>query len=208
MTDEREKLSAGLRDLALDVPESSVDMLLGFLDLLEKWNAVYNLTAIRDRTQWVSHHLLDSLSVAAYMPAGRILDVGTGAGFPGVPLAIVQPGRHFTLLDSSQKRTSFLAQTLAALGLRNADVVRARVEEFTPDVPFDAAVSRAFADLADFARLAGPLVRAGGSLLAMKGLHPDEELTRVPAPLVVRATEPLQVPGLDARRHLVILDKP
>lgn len=208
MTNEREKLSAGLRDLALDVPESSVDTLLGFLDLLEKWNAVYNLTAIRDRTQWVSHHLLDSLSVAAYMSAGRILDVGTGAGFPGVPLAIVQPGRHFTLLDSSQKRTSFLAQTLAALGLRNADVVRARVEEFTPDQTFDAAVSRAFADLADFARLAGPLVRSGGSLLAMKGLHPDEELTRVPAPLVLRATEPLQVPGLDARRHLVILDKP
>ncbi len=208
MTDERHRLAAGLRDLRLDVPDSGIDTLLGFLDLLEKWNAVYNLTAIRDRTQWVSHHLLDSLSVAAYVPVGRILDVGTGAGFPGVPLAIVQPGRHFTLLDSSQKRTSFLAQTLATLGLRNADVVRARVEEFTPDLPFDAAVSRAFADLADFARLAGPLVRSGGSLLAMKGLHPDEELTRVPAPLAVRATEPLQVPGLDARRHLVILDKP
>lgn len=208
MTDERHRLAAGLRDLRLDVPDSGIDTLLGFLDLLEKWNAVYNLTAIRDRTQWVSHHLLDSLSVAAYVPVGRILDVGTGAGFPGVPLAIVQPGRHFTLLDSSQKRTSFLAQTLATLGLRNADVVRARVEEFTPDLPFDAAVSRAFADLADFARLAGPLVRSGGSLLAMKGLHPDEELTRVPAPLAVRATEPLHVPGLDARRHLVILDKP
>jgi len=208
MTDERQKLGAGLQDLGLHVPDSTVTTLLQFLDLLEKWNAVYNLTAIRDRGQWVSHHLLDSLSVAPHVPEGRILDVGTGAGFPGLPLAIVQHGRHFTLLDSSQKRTSFLAQTLATLGLRNADVVRARVEDFTPDSPFDAAVSRAFADLADFARLAGPLVRPGGALLAMKGLHPDEELARVPAPLAVRATEPLHVPGLDARRHLVILQKP
>lgn len=208
MTDERQKLSAGLLDLGLDVPDSGIDTLLGFLDLLEKWNAVYNLTAIRDRTQWVSHHLLDSLSVAEHMPEGRILDVGTGAGFPGVPLAIVQPGRQFTLLDSSQKRTSFLAQTLAALGLHNTDVVRARVEDFTPETPYDAAVSRAFADLADFARLTGPVVRPGGTLLAMKGLHPDEELTRVPAPLAVRTTVPLNVPGLDARRHLVILAKP
>lgn len=208
MTDERERLCAGIHDLGLQVPDAGIDTLIRFLDLLEKWNAVYNLTAIRDRAQWVSHHLLDSLSVADHLPSGRVLDVGTGAGFPGFPLAVVRPDQHFTLLDSSQKRTTFLAQAVAELGLRNVAITRARVEDVLPPEPFDVAISRAFADLADFARLAGPLVRPGGVLLAMKGLYPDEELARIPAPLAVRATAPLSVPGLEARRHLVILDKP
>lgn len=208
MTDERERLCAGIHDLGLQVPDAGIDTLIRFLDLLEKWNAVYNLTAIRDRVQWVSHHLLDSLSVADHLPSGRVLDVGTGAGFPGFPLAVVRPDQHFTLLDSSQKRTTFLAQAVAELGLRNVAITRARVEDVLPPEPFDVAISRAFADLADFARLAGPLVRPGGVLLAMKGLYPDEELARIPAPLAVRATAPLSVPGLEARRHLVILDKP
>lgn len=205
---EREGLLAGLGELGLAADTSQVDSLLAFLDLLEKWNAVYNLTAIRDRTLWVSHHLLDSLSVARYLGDGAVVDVGTGAGFPGLPLALAAPGNAFTLLDSSQKRTAFLDQSVRQLGVRNATVVRARVEEFVPETLFDVAISRAFADLADFARLCAPLVRPGGLLLAMKGLHPDEELARVPAPLTVRETIPLHVPGLGATRHLVVLEKP
>lgn len=204
---EREELVAGLSELGIAVDAPQVDSLLAFLDLLEKWNAVYNLTAIRDRKLWVSHHLLDSLSVAGFLGSGSVIDVGTGAGFPGLPLALVAPGNAFTLLDSSQKRTAFLDQTVRQLGVHNATVARARVEEFSPAAPFDVAISRAFADLADFARLCAPLVRTGGLLLAMKGLRPDEELARVPSPMRVRETIPLHVPGLGATRHLVVLEK-
>lgn len=180
-------------------------MLARYLELLAKWNHVFNLTAIADPDDWVTHHLLDSLAVVPHLPPGSVIDVGSGAGLPGIPIAVACPGRQVTLLDSNQKKGAFLQQTISELGLHDAKVERCRVEDFRPARGFEVVISRAFADLARFLRTATHLCAPGGRLLAMKGLNPGSELALLPA-AVIEKVVPLTVPGLAGQRHLVFVD--
>ena len=174
---------------------------------MAKWNRVHNLTAVREVEQMVVLHLLDSLSVLPHLGAAKtVADVGTGGGFPGIPIAIARPDIHVTLIDSSHKKGSFLEQAKAELGLSNVTVVCGRVEQWKPESRFDVVVSRAFAELSDFVAQAAHLVVPGGRMLAMKGVHPFEEIARVPASHRVAQVLELKVPTLDARRHLVFLE--
>ena len=179
------------------------EKLLDYLELLNKWNKVYNLTAIRDPHQMVSHHLLDSLSVAKHLWPGQWLDVGCGAGLPGMVLAIALPDRHFTMLDSNSKKTSFVQQAIIELGLSNASVICARVEDWRPPERFDGIISRAYSELGDFLRSTRHLISEQGKWAAMKG-SPEQELERLPSGCRVERVIPLQVPGLHAARSLVI----
>ncbi|MBR8056395.1 16S rRNA (guanine(527)-N(7))-methyltransferase RsmG [Burkholderia dolosa] len=197
---------------ALDVAltDAQRDQLLDYVALLGKWNAVYNLTAIRDPQQMMIQHILDSLSIVPHLRAresARVLDVGSGGGLPGIVLAIVRPHWHVTLNDIVQKKSAFQTQMRAELKLANLSVVTGRVESLQPgvDVPekFDVIVSRAFADLSDFVKLARHLVARGGSIWAMKGVYPDDEIARLPERSRVNQTMRLAVPMLDAERHLI-----
>ena len=179
-----------------------------YLDLLAKWNRIYNLTAIRDRRQMESHHVRDALAVLPFLPdvpGLRVLDVGSGGGIPGIPIAIARPDWHVVLVDANRKKAAFLAQAVIELGLVNACDVAARVETFRADAPFDIVISRAFSDLATFVDVAGVNVAASGALVAMTGALPNDEIGALPAHAVVTATPRLAVPGLDAERHLVII---
>jgi 16S rRNA (guanine527-N7)-methyltransferase len=198
-------ISAGCDQMGLRLPAGAVTRLIAYLTLLERWNRAYNLTAVRNPDAMVVRHLLDSLSILPWLEGPRILDVGSGAGLPGVPLAIARPDCAFHLLDSNGKRTRFLTQVVADLRLANIHIVRSRVEDYQPAAPFNSVVSRAFATLADMAADAGRLCAPGGRLLAMKGVFPDDELARLPSGYAVVGVYPLQVPGLDAERHLVHL---
>lgn len=200
------QLEQGLRamDIALDAPAQGT--LVAYLQLIGKWNKVHNLTAVREPGQMVVLHLLDSLSVLPHLAGAKtILDVGTGAGLPGIPLAIARPDLAVTLLDSSHKKATFLRQAKAELALANVEVACERVENWRPAALFDIVVSRAFAELADFVVQAGHLVAPGGAMLAMKGVYPFEELARVPASHRVENVVALTVPTLEAQRHLVLL---
>jgi 16S rRNA (guanine527-N7)-methyltransferase len=199
------QLRDGIRDLDLAVPASAVPKLLQLVGLLEKWNRTYNLTAVRERAQIVSIHLLDSLALAPHIALGPVLDVGSGGGFPGIPLALARPDLRVTLLDSNQKKSAFQRQAVATLQLTNVDVVCERVERWQSARPFECIVSRAFSDVADFVAGAAHLLSADGVFAAMKGAVPHDELLRLPAGFRVRAVVPLQVPGLDAERHLVLV---
>jgi 16S rRNA (guanine527-N7)-methyltransferase len=199
-------LAQGLLGLQLALPRDAERRLLEFLALLQKWNAVYNLTAIRDASSAVSVHLLDSLSVGPYMQGGRILDVGTGGGFPGLPLAIAQPERAFTLLDSNQKKTAFVRQAATELGLKNVTVVCERVEQWQAGEKFNSIVSRAYSSLESFALSCAHLLAEGGVMAAMKGVYPRQEIESLPKQFQVRAVHRLQVPGLEAERHLVMIE--
>lgn len=200
-----ELLRAGLDQLgAPRLDPGQIAALLAYLDLLRRWNRAYNLTAVRDPRDMVTRHLLDSLSVLPWVPAGRLLDAGTGAGLPGVPLAIARPELHVTLLDSAGKKVRFLNQVRRELDLRNIEPVQARLEDYAEEAPFAAIVSRAFASLADFARAARRLA-TGAVLLAMKGRHPAAELGELPGWVRVDAVEKVVVPGLQEDRHLVIM---
>ena len=196
-------LATGLNTLGLAVEVPRQQILLDYIALLGKWNRVYNLTAVRDPVEMVPLHLLDSLAVAPHLHGVRILDVGSGPGLPGIPLAAILPELRFTLLDSNGKKTRFMQQAAIELGLSNVDVVHARVENYHPPEGFDTVISRAFASIADFVSLAGPLCRQGGRLLAMKGRYPEDELAGLPAGFKVAAVHALRVPGLDSERHLV-----
>lgn len=198
-----EALLSGIFQLGLSVDSESQEKLLEYLALMVKWNKVYNLTAIRDPQQMISHHLLDSLAVLPHMSAGRWLDVGCGAGLPGLVLAIVQPQWHFTLLDSNTKKTSFVQQAIIELDLKNAHVYSARVEEFEAPEKFDGIISRAFTELGDFLKITRHLIAPQGHWVAMKGA-PEHELPGVPEDCRVETVIPLSVPGLDAARCLVI----
>lgn len=201
-------LAAGIAALGLDLDAAAQSKLLAYLALLDKWNRTYNLTAIRDPERMLTHHLLDALATLPHLPQARtlrLIDVGSGGGVPGVPLAIARPDWHVTLLDSKQKKTTFLRQVAAELNLCDVTVVASRVEDYMPEVPFDVAISRAFAELAPFVQGARHLVRSGGYLVAMKGAHAREELADMPAGLQVVALPALRVPGVDAARHLVIV---
>ncbi|HIZ52094.1 MAG TPA: 16S rRNA (guanine(527)-N(7))-methyltransferase RsmG, partial [Candidatus Pseudomonas excrementavium] len=182
-----------------------VELLLGYLTLLNKWNKAYNLTAVRNPDEMVSRHLLDSLSVLPFVTEGRWLDVGSGGGMPGVILAIMRPDSQFTLLDSNGKKTRFLTQVQLELGLGNLQVVNSRVEAFAPEQVFDGIVSRAFSSLADFTNLTRHLSGPETQWLAMKGLYPDSELQALEADFTVTRSEELAVPGCQASRHLLIL---
>jgi len=200
-----EKLAGGLEKMGLDLDVATQSRLLNYVALMQKWNKVYNLTAVREPEKMVTQHLLDSLAVLPYIVGRRVIDVGTGPGLPGIPLALANPALEVTLLDSSHKKTSFLRQACLELGLDNTTVVCDRVEAWRPEVKYDVVISRAFSDLAEFASLALHLCGDKGRMLAMKGIYPHEELTRLPATVALLGVEPLKVPGLDAERHLVLL---
>jgi len=197
-------LAQGITQLDLEISAEQQQQLMAYLALLQKWNKVYNLTAIREAKQMVSHHLLDSLAVLPHLWSGSWLDVGCGAGLPGLVLAIVRPQWHFTLLDSNSKKTSFVQQAVIELGLQNVTVCCARVEEMQSPQKFDGIISRAFAETADFIALTRHLRAEKGRWAAMKGT-PEQELERLPEDVAVERIIPLNVSGLDAARCLVIL---
>jgi len=200
-------IAKGLAALGLSLPQEAQDRLAAYLQLIAKWNRVHNLTAVREPEQMVVLHLLDSLTVLPHVAQARsLLDVGSGAGLPGIPLALARPDLDVTLLDSSHKKAAFLEQAKAELRLANANVVCERVEQWQPGRRFDAVVTRAFAELADFVAQARHLVAPSGRMLAMKGVHPFEEIARVPATHRVARVVELTVPSLDAKRHLVLLE--
>jgi 16S rRNA (guanine527-N7)-methyltransferase len=195
----------GARALALDLDEAQLAKLVAHLDLLDDWNTRMNLTAIRDRPSQLTKHLLDSLTVLPYLQGERIADVGSGAGFPGIPLAIVEPNRHFTLIESTGKKCRFLEHVREALELKNVEVVQSRAEGYKPEVRFDTVLARAVGPVADLVKVAGPLVVGGGRLLAMKGRYPEAELAAKLNGWKVASVHPLTVPGLGEERHLVEL---
>lgn len=205
MPDVRARLESGLSALDLELSQAACDRLLAYLALLHKWNRAYNLTAVRDPLQMIGLHLLDSLAVLPHVRGPRVLDVGTGAGLPGIPLAVARPDWALTLLDSNGKKTRFVTQAAIELGLNNLTVVHSRVEEYVSERGFDTVVSRAFASLGEMLEATRHLLAPQGRLLAMKGAYPTAELAALPQGVVVEAVERLAVPGVDAARHVVLL---
>lgn len=197
-------LQRGLDELALTLPAAAQEKLLAYMDLLAKWNKTYNLTAIREPEKMLSHHLLDSLAVLPHLPGGPTVDVGSGGGLPGIPLAIADPGRRVTLNDANQKKSVFLQQAVIELKLSNADVHAGRVQSWHPAQRFACVITRGFAELAEFLAACSHLAAPGGVLAAMKGVFPQAELDRVPGNADCRDVRRLQVPLLGAERHLVL----
>jgi len=200
-----QRLHQGIIDLGLDLPAVAETQLLQFLQLLAKWNQAYNLTAVRDPQEMVTRHLLDSLVLLPYLLGTRVLDIGTGPGLPGIPLAVARPDCSFTLLDANAKKTRFVTQAMGELGLKNVEVVQERVENYRPEQKFDTLVARAFSSIADMLASARHLCAPGGRFLAMKGVYPEEELAAIPVDYTVSEVLALKVPGLDAARHLAIV---
>ncbi len=196
-------LASGLNQLGLDLPADAQQKLLAFRDLLLKWNKTYNLTALRDPAQAISHHLLDSLAILPHVGDGPLLDVGAGGGLPGIPLAIARPPLSVSMVDTVQKKATFLQQAAIELGLKNVAVHHARVEEMRGQ--YAQISSRAFAEIGLFIELTRHLLAPGGRWLAMKGVRPDDEIAALPTDIVVEKVIPLHVPGLDAERHLILL---
>lgn len=205
-------LSAGAEALGLTLSAGQHQKLLAYLALMAKWNRTYNLTALRDPAQMMTHHLLDSLAaVSAFADADNVLDVGAGGGLPGIVLAIwaaeARPGMKVSMIDTVHKKTAFLTQAKAELQLSNVSVYTARVEQLQVDQPFDVITSRAFAELNDFINWSNHLLQPGGRYIAMKGVMPQEEIARLPDGWKVEKTQALQVPGLDAERHLIFIER-
>ncbi len=204
------RLEAGLEALGLHLPEAARAQLLAYAALLLKWNKVYNLTAIRDPEQLLTHHLLDSLAVLPRLAAvGRIADVGSGGGLPGIPLAIVRPDLVVTSIETVGKKASFQQQVRIELGLANFNVLASRVEKLQPGRDLEAVdgvISRAFSSIGDFVALTRHLLRDGGRFYAMKGVYPRDEIAALPQDVRVVAEVPLSVPGLDAERNLIVLE--
>ena len=207
------ELGRGIEALGLALNAAQQSALLQFLVLLEKWNRVYNLTAIREIGKMVGAHLLDSLAVLPHLPVRRVLDVGSGAGLPGIPIAIARPDWEAVLLDSNHKKVAFLRQAVADLALANASVACERVETWRAEQGFEVIISRAYAEIAEFVYAEmeewvialAHLLAPGGVFAAMKGVHPYEEIERLPGEFRVREVIELHVPGLDAARHLVLV---
>jgi 16S rRNA (guanine527-N7)-methyltransferase len=200
-------LKLGLYKLRVDLDTTQIRRLIFFLKLIAKWNRVYNLTAVREPESMVSVHLLDSLSVLSYIKGSRIADVGSGAGLPGIPLAVCQPEKQFVLLDSQARKTRFIQQAVMELKLLNVQVRRARVESFSETKRFDTVVCRAFSSLSGFISVAGGLCKRSGCMLALKGKYPSSELTDIPAGYEIKTVKRLEVPGLDRQRHVVEIVK-
>jgi 16S rRNA (guanine527-N7)-methyltransferase len=197
------RLEQGIAELGLTVPAEAVPRLLDYQALLERWNAAYNLTAVRDPAEMITRHLLDSLAILPYVQGTTLADLGTGPGLPGIPLAIVAPGREILLVDSNGKKVRFLREAIRALKLEGVRAVQSRVEDVQGQ--FDCITARAFASLADMLGWGGHLLAPGGIWLAMKGKRPDDELPGMPAGFEVRAFHELAVPGLQAERSLLVL---
>ena len=200
-----EELSTGARLLGLEPSEFQQQQLLAYLALLIKWNNAYNLTAVRDPDEMVSRHLLDSLSVMKFIHSANWLDVGSGGGMPGIPLSILHPDKQVTVLDSNGKKTRFLTQVKLELKLDNLTVIHKRVEEFQPAQPFTGIISRAFSSMENFTNWTRHLGDSQTQWLAMKGLHPADELVALPADFKVDSEQALTVPGCQGQRHLLIL---
>lgn len=201
----RDKTNTGLDALGLELSAEQLDKLVAYLALFHKWNKAYNLSAVRDPLDMVVLHLLDSLSVAPYLQGSVLIDVGTGGGLPGLPLAIVYPMRQWTLLDSAGKKTRFLHQVVTELGLDNVTVQNCRVEQYCPADLFDGVISRAFASLEDMTSQCRHLLNNNGRFWAMKGRIPDEELRQIEKNYNVEHCHSLRVPSLDAERCLVVI---
>lgn len=199
----KKKLEDGLCELKLEISETKTALLISFLELLTKWNRTYNLTAIQDTQSMVTKHLLDSLSVIPFLRGKRILDVGSGAGLPGLPIAIYNPEKQVVLLDSNGKKTRFLTHVIGQLNLKNVEVVHDRVESFTADVLFDSILARAFSSIEKIMAYTDHLLAPHGRLLIMKGLYPASELEKISDRVKVY---PLFVPGLEEQRHLVCIE--
>lgn len=199
------RLSSGLDSLSLPTSDLARAKLTRYVELIEKWNRTYNLTAIREQEKMLSHHILDSLAVIPYLSGTAVVDVGSGAGLPGIPLAIACDNWTLTLLDSNHKRTAFLQQARIELDLKNVEIVTQRVEQWQPGRRFDTVVSRAFSDLASFVQTSAFLCNDNGVVAVMKGTRPDEELAQLPAHAQVDRVIELNIPGVDAARHLVLI---
>jgi 16S rRNA (guanine527-N7)-methyltransferase len=201
-------LAEGINELKLDLSDAQQGRLMDYLALMAKWNKVYNLTSLRDPMQMVTHHLLDSLAaVPAFAGASNVLDVGAGGGLPGIVLAIARPDMQVSLVDTVHKKTAFLTQVKAELGLANVSVYTARVEELQAPRKFDVITSRAFADLSDFVNWSGHLLEQGGRFIALKGVAPADEQQRIPSDWKVSEVRALQVPRLGAERHLIFIER-
>ncbi|MHB1175324.1 MAG: 16S rRNA (guanine(527)-N(7))-methyltransferase RsmG [Sulfuriferula sp.] len=200
-----QQLEAGTRSLGITLDEMQLTRLLQYLGLIQKWNRVHNLTALRDPEKMLTHHLLDSLAVLPHLDADCLLDVGSGAGLPGIPLAIARPDWAITLSDSNQKKSSFQLQAVIELGLNNVRVVSGRVEDIQCEQKFDGVISRAFSEIADFVACSARVLAIAGRWYAMKGTYPQAELERLPEGVEVERITSLVVPGLDAQRHLITL---
>jgi 16S rRNA (guanine527-N7)-methyltransferase len=200
-------LAQGVAELRLELTADSHERLMKYVALLEKWNSVYNLTAVRGAQQIVSHHLLDSLAVAPHVGAQTLLDVGSGAGLPGIPLALALPRMRVTLLDANQKKAAFLRQAVIELALENVNVVCGRAETWQPAERFELVISRAFSDLRKFLALAGRLGAKDGIMAAMKGSWREDDLEQLPPGFRLKGVVPLKVPGLAASRHLVLMQR-
>ena len=199
-------LKQGVAELGLALSAAQQEQLLDYLALLNKWNSVYNLTSVRDPMQMMTLHLLDSLAaVPAFQGAQNVLDVGAGGGLPGVVLAISKPDMKLSMIDTVHKKTAFLTQVKAELGLANVTVYTKKVQELEVKQPFDVITSRAFADLSDFVNWSGHLLAEGGRFIALKGTAPQDERERLPEPWKVERLQALEVPGLEAERHLVFI---
>jgi len=202
-----QRLDALLAQTSLVVSDPQKQQLLQLVGLLHKWNKAYNLTSVREPDDMLVKHILDSLVVSPWLQGSRFIDVGTGPGLPGLPLAILNPDKQFVLLDSLGKRIRFIRQVIHELGLTNVTPVQSRVEDYQPEQGFDGVLSRAFASLLDMLAWCHHLPSAEGRFLALKGVCPDEELTCLPAGLTLQAVQPLQVPELGAERHLIIIKR-
>ena len=200
-------LEQGLVELGIELSPAAQEKLLAYAALLYKWNKTYSLTAMREQDKAVSHHILDSMAVLPFVPEGLLLDVGSGGGMPGIPLAIARPEVGVTLLDSNSKKAAFLQQVAIELSLANISVHCGRVEQYHPPFGFAAITSRAFSELSDFVALSRHLLSADGCWLAMKGVMPRDEIARLPVDAQVKAIHRLRVPGVKGERHLVVLER-
>ena len=200
-----DKLADGLSALPLDLNGNVQHRLIDYVQLLVKWNRAYNLTAVRQPEQMVTRHLLDSLVIGPYLQGPHILDVGTGAGLPGIPLALAYPDLHFTLLDSNGKKIRFVTQAVAELGLANVDVIQSRIEAFQPTSRFDTITARAYASMEELISQTTRLLANEGQYLIMKGVYPVAEVEAMPPGYQVEAVHQLQVPNLNAERHLLVI---
>jgi 16S rRNA (guanine527-N7)-methyltransferase len=204
------KLREGVGSMALTLSEAQLGMLIDYVSLLSKWNAVYNLTAVRDPVQMITQHVLDSLAaVPAFVDAQNVLDVGAGGGLPGMVLAIwaseARPELRVSMIDTVHKKTAFLTQAKVELGLTNVSIFTMKVEQLRVSEPFDVITSRAFAELADFVNWSGHLLAPGGRFIAMKGVRPEQEIAALPAGWTTTSVQAIKVPGMDAERHLVFM---
>lgn len=201
----RQRLVAGLTALKLDLPDAAIERLLAYVELLARWNATYNLSAVRDLDEMITRHLLDSLAALPYVRGETLADLGSGGGLPGIPFAIAAPERAVTLVDSNGKKTRFLRAAARELKLDNVRVLESRVEAV--EGAYDCVSARAFASLAEMLTWGGRLLAPAGVWLALKGRFPEDELAAVPAEFSVEKVDALAVPGLDAERHVVVIKR-